>query len=235
MPDLPQKKVGLIACSGEELACGTLSRVAVRLVLEELRPGQTVTLCLPLFLAGEKEERAFARFYPTIAVDGCDKWCARRATETYSAPVAGAVRVDLELTQMGIEARPSWRRELDVEGWQAARALAQSIATKVDGILGVSPATGAAGPEHEDEVVTCSCGSGIPVTIVEIGGKAIEVVALPLIFEQLWTDGQHDVQASADELLKAVRIYNPVPAESADQYREALAREYQAFLLEKSG
>ena len=116
MPDLPQKKVGLIACSGEELACGTLSRVAVRLVLEELRPGQTVTLCLPLFLAGEKEERAFARFYPTIAVDGCDKWCARRATETYSAPVADAVRVDQELAQLGIDVRPSWRRDLDVRG-----------------------------------------------------------------------------------------------------------------------
>ena len=125
MPDLPQKKVGLIACSGEELACGTLSRVAVRLVLEELRPGQTVTLCLPLFLAGEKEERAFARFYPTIAVDGCDKWCARRATETYSAPVADAVRVDQALAELGVEAKASWRRQLDVEGWLVARGLAR--------------------------------------------------------------------------------------------------------------
>src|SRR5690606_20882139 len=94
MPNLPKKKVGLIACGGEELAEGTLTRVAIRLVLEKHRPDDTVTLCLPLFLAGEKEERAFARFYPTIAIDGCPKDCARRATEKFSAPVAAGLRVD---------------------------------------------------------------------------------------------------------------------------------------------
>ncbi len=55
MPSLPKKKVGLIACGGEELAEGTLSRVAIRLVLEKYRPDDTVTLCLPLFLAGRKK------------------------------------------------------------------------------------------------------------------------------------------------------------------------------------
>ena len=28
MPDLPERKVGIIACSGEELAVGTVSRLA---------------------------------------------------------------------------------------------------------------------------------------------------------------------------------------------------------------
>jgi len=69
-------KVGIICCSGEDLAEGTISRVATRLVLEKLRPDQTVTLCLPLFLAGGEDERAFARVFPTIAVDGCSKKCA---------------------------------------------------------------------------------------------------------------------------------------------------------------
>src|SRR5512135_2267648 len=93
MPKLPEKKVGLIACSGEELPEGTISRLAVRKVLEMLRPERTVTLCLPLFLAGEERERAFARFYPTIAVDGCDRRCAARATERYSAKPAASVVV----------------------------------------------------------------------------------------------------------------------------------------------
>jgi hypothetical protein len=54
MVDLPQKKVGIIACAGEEIPEGTISRVAARTVLEELRPEDTVTLCLPLFLAGDE-------------------------------------------------------------------------------------------------------------------------------------------------------------------------------------
>ena len=92
----PQRKVGLIACSGEDLPEGTVSRRAALLVLERLRPSATVTLCLPLFLAGEERERAFARFYPTIAIDGCEKRCAARATEMYSArPAASLVVSDL--------------------------------------------------------------------------------------------------------------------------------------------
>jgi len=58
-------KVGLISCAGEDLPEGTISRLAVRRVLEHLRPGQAVSICLPLFLAGNEGERDFARNFPT--------------------------------------------------------------------------------------------------------------------------------------------------------------------------
>src|SRR5512136_1298881 len=96
MVDLPQKKVGIIACSGEELPEGTVTRLAALRVLEQMRPNDTVTICLPLFLAGGEGDRAFARFYPTIAVDGCELRCAARGTEMYSSkPVASTVVRDL--------------------------------------------------------------------------------------------------------------------------------------------
>ena len=81
MPELPKKKVGIIACSGEEIPEGTVTRLAALKVLESLRPQQTVRICLPLFLAGGEGDRAFARFHPTITVDGCEKRCAARGTE----------------------------------------------------------------------------------------------------------------------------------------------------------
>ena len=96
MVDLPKKKVGIVACSGEELAEGTVTRLAALKVLEQLRPNDTVTICLPLFLAGGQGDRAFARFYPTIAVDGCAERCAARSTELYSGkPAASLVVSDL--------------------------------------------------------------------------------------------------------------------------------------------
>ena len=64
MPELPERKVGIVACSGEELAEGTVTRLAALKVLEQLRPAETVTICLPLFLAGGEGDRAFASFYP---------------------------------------------------------------------------------------------------------------------------------------------------------------------------
>lgn len=90
---VPEKKIGVISCSGEDCLGGTISRLATRKMLEQLRPGETVTICLPLFLAGGEEERGFAARFPTITVDGCDKSCARRATEKYSGKVSGTIVV----------------------------------------------------------------------------------------------------------------------------------------------
>ncbi|HMA52878.1 MAG TPA: putative zinc-binding protein [Acidobacteriota bacterium] len=138
MPDLPRKKVGLIACSGEELPEGTVTRRAVRKVLETLRPDDTVTLCLPLFLAGGEGERAFARFYPTVAVDGCDKRCAARATERYSAkPVASIV-----VTEIAKGCRCGaigTARRLNECGLRLADAVAEKIAGETDRQLKKKP------------------------------------------------------------------------------------------------
>jgi hypothetical protein len=86
-------KVGVISCSGEECLGGTISRLATRKVLEELKMVRTVTLCLPLYLAGGTEERNFAKVFPTISVDGCDKLCAKRSTEKYSGKISGFIDV----------------------------------------------------------------------------------------------------------------------------------------------
>ena len=96
-------KVGIISCSGEELPEGTVSRLAALKVLEELRPGETVTICLPLFLAGGEGDRAFAKFYPTIAIDGCDKRCAYRATEKYSNTPAAGIVVSNLIKEQGLQ------------------------------------------------------------------------------------------------------------------------------------
>ena len=86
-------KIGVVSCSGEDCLGGTISRLSTRKMLEEVRPDQTVTICLPLYIAGGQEERMFAKEYPTIAVDGCNKACAKRGTEKYSGKVNGVVFV----------------------------------------------------------------------------------------------------------------------------------------------
>lgn len=86
-------KVGILSCSGEACLGGTISRLATRKVLEEMKMVETVTLCLPLYNAGGTEERNFAKVFPTISVDGCDKLCAKRSTEKYSGSVSGSIDV----------------------------------------------------------------------------------------------------------------------------------------------
>jgi uncharacterized metal-binding protein len=133
MVDLPEKKVGIISCSGEACVEGTISRVATRLALEKLRPEETVTICLPLFLAGGKEERAFAKYYPTITVDGCDKLCAKTATERYSGKPASSIVIS-DLTRNPGCSR-SGRRKLNSSALGLAEKAAERIAKEVDQVL----------------------------------------------------------------------------------------------------
>src|SRR5512136_1500024 len=135
MVDLPKKKVGIVACSGEELPEGTVTRLAALKVLEQLRPTGTVTICLPLFLAGGEGDRAFARFYPTIAVDGCELRCAARATEMYSSKPAASLMVRDVIAGNGL-GKPENPRRLNAAGLQAVEATAAQMARTVDELLG---------------------------------------------------------------------------------------------------
>lgn len=127
-------KVGIVSCSGEAIPGGTLSRLACRQVLEELRPGETVTICLPLFIAGGKEEREFAANYPTITVDGCEKLCAQKGTEKLSGKPARSLVIPEILKKHGIDP-PTSLRNLRPEEKAAAQVVAEEIARAVDDIL----------------------------------------------------------------------------------------------------
>ena len=236
MVDLPQKKVGIVACSGEELAEGTVTRLAALQVLEKLRPQTTATICLPLFLAGGEGDRAFARFYPTIAIDGCDQRCAARATEMYSGKPAASLVVTDVLRVAGMD-RPLGCRSLDAAGRRAVDEVAGQAALLVDEVLEKrwSRSSGqfvmAEVPPQSDlpVVATCSCGSGIPVQEVSVAGQRVTLVALPLIFQQMLAAGKMPGKTTAGELLEMVKIYNPLPADEEDDYSTVILEEYAGY------
>ena len=86
-------KVGVVSCSGEDFPEGTISRLAALEALHHKKPFDTTTICLPLFIAGGEGDRMFAKNYPVITIDGCEKLCAKRATEKYSGKVACSINV----------------------------------------------------------------------------------------------------------------------------------------------
>ncbi len=248
MPDLPKKKVGIVACSGEEMAEGTVTRLAALRVLEQLRPNETVTICLPLFLAGGEGDRAFARFYPTIAIDGCDKRCAARGTEMYSGkPAASIVVTDvIQANRLGTA------RQLNPAGTQAVETIAEQVAQQVDELLGVTwdRQHGQAQPSNRSEpleepaqnevkgselkIATCSCGSGIPIQKVRVDSQEVTFIALPLIFEQFHDAGKLPGDGTTAELMETVKVYNPIPDGQEAAYTQAVMREYAAFCQEKN-
>ncbi|MGB9074898.1 MAG: putative zinc-binding protein [Terriglobales bacterium] len=236
MPNLPQRKAGIVACSGEELAEGTVARLAALKVLHELRPGNTVTICLPLFLAGGEGDRAFARFHPTITVDGCELRCAARGTEMYSGKPAASIVVNELVAERGV-GRIEGRRRLNEAGKEAVDVTAQRLAELVDQFVGrrdgtAQVAESSVSQPSEAKGATCSCGSGVPVNKVLIAGETVELQALPLIFQHFREMGRSP-EDTGEDLLQTVKIYNYVPPEAEAHYREAILREYSVFCAQK--
>lgn len=159
-----KKKVGIIACSGEELVGGTITRAAARMVVEKLRPDKTIILCQPLFMAGGLErhggqqEREFAKEHPTITIEGCGEDCAKCAVERYSGPVAATFKVE-DVLSGNPHLHPSDRRKLDEDGMKVARTLAMEVAAKVDELTG-SPGREASSGPRAQPVTRCGCGGG---------------------------------------------------------------------------
>jgi uncharacterized metal-binding protein len=241
MVDLPRKKVGIVACSCEELAEGTVTRLATLRVLEQLRPADTVTICLPLFLAGGEGDRAFARFYPTVSVDGCELRCAARATEKYSNKPAASIVVN-ELVAKTDLGKPEGRRRLNQSGQQMVEVTADAITAAVDQLLGrvwdrkhgeflqldvIDESSGE--PASELGIATCACGSAIPTQVVFIEGEEVSLVGLPLIFRQFSEAGKVLDEDNLDELVATVKIYNLIPEEMAPEYREAIWKAYSKY------
>jgi uncharacterized metal-binding protein len=229
MPELPKKKIGLVSCSGEEMAEGTITRLATRKVLETLRPGDTTVICLPLFLAGGEGDRAFAKVNPTITIDGCEVRCAAKGTERYSAkPAASVVVTEICKGPGGY----GTARHLNEAGIEAVDRTAKTIVANVDRMLGKCTGSDPAPlsiVQDSPAVATCSCGSGIPVQVLEISGRRVEVLALPLIFNMFHQSGKSPGPATSAELMETVRLYNSIPESEANVWSRTIEQAYAAF------
>ena len=126
------KKVGIVSCSGEDLPEGSISRLATLEVLLKRKPFDTTTICLPLYIAGGEGDRMFAKNYPTITVDGCEKLCAKKATEKFSGKVSCSINVK-DFIKEGEELVN--RRNLNDKEKEIASKVADEIEKNVDRIL----------------------------------------------------------------------------------------------------
>ncbi len=125
-------KVGIVSCSGEDLPEGTISRLAALDVLHHKKPFDTTTICLPLYIAGGEGDRMFAKNHPTITVDGCEKLCAKKATEKYSGKVACSINVrDFIKSTDDVKNK----NNLNEDEKRITSEVADAISLKVDGIL----------------------------------------------------------------------------------------------------
>jgi len=86
-------KILIIPCSGIGKPGGTIARLAMYYVVEDLLPKETATLCLPLLVIGDEEAKQRVQRSPTIAIDGCPSKCASKNIQLSGGILAASLNV----------------------------------------------------------------------------------------------------------------------------------------------
>lgn len=121
----------IIPCSGIGKTFGTISREATYCVVEDLKKGETDTLCLSLLVMGDEDARRLVKSHRCISVDGCPAECAKKNLGLSGAKLAANFRV-VDIVREYRSLKPKDVTFLDEDGRKLSALLAEKIASKID-------------------------------------------------------------------------------------------------------
>ena len=126
------EKVGIISCTGIKKKEGLIARQATYKVIEDLRPDDTVLVCLLELAGGVEEVITCVRDYPAIVIEGCPEECSTKVLERFNGRIYSTYFVNdfldaIELSDSLLELTP--------EEEAIAQCIAEKVALNVDKIL----------------------------------------------------------------------------------------------------
>lgn len=136
-----KRQVVVVPCSGIGKAPGTVAREAGYELCDELRPDTTRLVALSKLVLGDEQARDRVRQCPTITIDGCKLMCAAQLVRHSGGTIAREVAV-LDAYRQHKELKPDGIAELNAEGKQLARIMAEQIAEIVDDLGREAPSGG---------------------------------------------------------------------------------------------
>ncbi len=129
------EKVAILACTGMGQVVGTISRQIAYRVCDDLRPEQTVLVCLPALVKGVEEDIEFIRSYPVIVIEGCKQRCATYALRLRGGEPAAEVYVPTVLRGSQVKVKREARAALRKEEMKVVEKGAEKVVSLVDELL----------------------------------------------------------------------------------------------------
>ena len=128
-------QVVVVPCSGIGKAFGSVAREAGYELCDTLRPDSTRLVALSKLVLGDKAARERVRECPAITIDGCKLMCAASLVKQNGGTIAREVAV-FDAFRRHKHLKPEGIAELNAEGKQLARILAEELAAVVDDMYG---------------------------------------------------------------------------------------------------
>lgn len=129
------KHVVVVPCSGIGKTYGTVGREAAYELAENLRPDCAEVVALSLLVLGDADTQARVQAAPAITVDGCKLACASKMVTESGGQVAYEANV-LDTFRRHRTLKPKGIAELNEEGQELARRMAEELAEAADKIVG---------------------------------------------------------------------------------------------------
>lgn len=129
------KHVVVVPCSGIGKTYGTVGREAAYELAEDLRPGCAEVIALSLLVLGDADTQARVQAAPAITIDGCKLACASKMVAKSGGHVAYEANV-LDTFRRHRHLKPKGIAELNDEGQELARKMAEELAEAADKIVG---------------------------------------------------------------------------------------------------
>ena len=125
------QRIVIVPCSGIGKSLGTVSREAAYELCDNLRPDDTQLVALSKLVLGDEPARERVRTSPVVTIDGCKQMCAAKLVKHSGGTVSREVAV-FEAFRDHKDLKPEGIAELNPEGKQLARVLAEEIAEQLD-------------------------------------------------------------------------------------------------------
>jgi uncharacterized metal-binding protein len=129
-------KVAILPCTGVGQVVGTIARQAAYRVCEDLRPRETVLLCLPALVKGVREDLDMVAECPVVVIEGCKECCATYALAARGGAPAAAVSVPRVMKGTGLKVRREARRGLTEAELAVVELVCQRAVAEVDRLGG---------------------------------------------------------------------------------------------------
>ncbi len=130
------KKVVVLPCSGVGKTYGSIAREAAFMVVEELKPDVTLTVCLPRLIVDDGDAKQLVRDNACIVINGCPSKCASFALESAGGKPAAVFEVTKLLREYrSLKPDRASVIELDEKGRKLAEVIAEKISGEIDRIL----------------------------------------------------------------------------------------------------
>jgi len=132
---MSEKHVVVVPCSGIGKTYGTVGREAAYELTEELRPNCAEVIALSLLVLGDADTQTRVQSAPAITIDGCKLACASKMVAEGGGQVAYEANV-LDTFRRYRHLKPKGIAELNEEGQELARKMAEELAEATDKIVG---------------------------------------------------------------------------------------------------